>query len=168
MWTHSQVAGWYPRSESFRLGSYPEPSACWRGTRKSWMRWPSWYLTERNAWFRPNIQTVLWSALVAMKLTTGLWLDNIVGKRLSTHLSGWAWKFSFPVRTGSKKLLVCLGSPAVLRTAYAIPRSFHQQMWCQAARLGNHTRLYNMSVVNLTLPHFVLWKGQNSIDLWLQ
>ena len=65
------------------LGASPEPSVRWRGTRKSRMRRPSWYLTVRNARFRPNIPTVLWSALVAMKLTAGLRLDNIVWKRLS-------------------------------------------------------------------------------------
>ena len=99
------------------LGASPEPSVRWRGTRKSRMRRPSWYLTVRNARFRPNIPTVLWSALMAMKLTAGLRLDNIVWKRLSKRLSCWIWKFSFPARPGSKTLLVCLGSLAVLRTA---------------------------------------------------
>ena len=99
------------------LGASPEPSVRWRGTRKSRMRRPSWYLTVRNARFRPSIPTVLWSALVAMKLTAGLRLDNIVWKRSSKRLSCWIWKFSFPARPGSKTLLVCLGSPAVLRTA---------------------------------------------------
>ena len=99
------------------LGASPEPSVRWRGTRKSRVRRPSWYLTERNARFRPNIPTALWSAFMAMKLTTELRLDNIVWKRLSTRLSCWVWKLSFPARPGSKTLLVCLGSPAVLRTA---------------------------------------------------
>ena len=98
------------------LGASPEPSVRWRGTTKSRMRRPSWYLTVRNARFRPNIPTVLWSSLVAMKLTTGLRLDNIVWKGLSKRLSCWIWKFSFPARLGSKTLLVCLESPAVLRT----------------------------------------------------
>ena len=71
------------------LGSSPEPSACWRGTWKSRMRRPSWYLMERNARFRSNIPTVLWSAFVAMKLTAGLCLDNIVWKRLPKRLSCW-------------------------------------------------------------------------------
>ena len=48
---------------------------------------------------------------------------------------------------------------------YAAPCSFYQRVWCQAARLGNHTRLYNMSVVNLILPHVVLWiYGCNKIS----
>ena len=99
------------------LGASPEPRVRRRGTRIFRMRRPSWYLTERNARFRSNIPTVLWSALVAMKLATGLRLDNIVWKRLSNFLSCWVWKILFPARAGSKTLRVCHGSPAVTRTA---------------------------------------------------
>ena len=80
------------------LGASPEPSVRWRGTRKSRIRRPSWYLTVGNARFRPNIPTVLWSALVAMRLTAGLRLDNIVWKRLSKRLSCWIWKISYSKR----------------------------------------------------------------------
>ena len=133
MWTHNQVPGWFLRAESFRWhlihpshesahGFAPpwvhlRSRVCAEEKWKSRMRRPSWYLTVRNARFRPSIPTVLWSVLVAMKLTAGLRLDNIVWKRLSKRLSCWIWKFSFPARPGSKTLLVCLGSPAVLRTA---------------------------------------------------
>ena len=86
------------------LGAFPEPSVRWRGTRKSRMRRPSWYLTVRNARFRPNIPIVLWSALLATKLTAGLRLDNIVWKTLSKRLSCWIWKFYLTLYCGKDRI----------------------------------------------------------------
>ena len=130
MWTHNQVPGWFPRADSFRWHLIHPSHESAHGFAPPWVHLRGRVCAEEqgnlewgdhpgtwNTRFRPNIPTVLWSALVAMKLTAGLRLDNIVWKRLSKRLSCWIWKFSFPARPGCKTLLVCLGSPAVLRTA---------------------------------------------------
>ena len=71
----------------------------------------------------------------AKKQVAGLLLADIVLNNLANRRSCCERKFSLPARPGSKTLLVCLGKPAVLRTAFRHSTSRRSQYGvpsCQA------------------------------------
>ena len=134
------------------LGASSEMAPHQGGTSKPLLSLPHWYLFARFTRLRPSTPTAERAALVTRKQIVGLLLEDIVLNNLANRRSCCERKFSLPARPGNKTLLVCLGKPAVLRTAFRHSTSIRSQYGvpsCQAWQ-PYHEAQYVCSKVNLS------------------
>ena len=134
------------------LGASSEMAPCQGGTSKPLLSLLHWYLFARYTRLRPRTPTAERAALRARKQIAGLLLADILLNNLANRRSCCERKFSLPARPGSKTLLVCLGKPIVLWTAFlhsTFIRSNYSVPSCQAWQ-SYHEAQYVCSKLNLS------------------
>ena len=142
------------------LGASSEMAPHQGGTSKPLLSLPHWYLFARYTRLRPSTPTAERAALVARKQIAGLLLAHIVLNNLANQRSCCERKLSLPARPGSKTLLVSLGKPAVLQTAFRQSTSIRSQYGvpsCQAWQ-PYHEAQYVCCKLNLSSA----WTDENT------